>query len=155
MLFCSGDREHYTTLHCTTLRLYYLLPTSTSNRYISAIDYTGASRHHLKDNAPHDIAIHPVAPIQLKQPNVQILQSTKGRRLELTTLTDEARESHILPGPVHSYHISIGKICDAGCEAIFNHHTTAVTKDKHVVLQVTRDLMTGLWRVPLQRFDIT
>ena len=29
----------------------------------------------------------------------------------------------------------------------------AVTKDKQVVLQGTRDLMTGLWRLPIQILD--
>ena len=91
----------------------------------------------------------------MKQQNGQILQSTKGYILALTTLPGEAREFHILPGLVHSSFISIGKLCYAGFESSFNHHTMAVIKDKQVVLQGTRGIMKSLWRVPLQIFYIS
>ena len=45
------------------------------------------------------------------------------------------------------------KLCDAGCEANFNQHTMDVTKDYKIVLQGTRGVMAGLWRVPLQILD--
>ena len=70
--------------------LYSLLPTSTSHSNKSAIADTGSSGHYLKANAPHDISIHPVAPIQVNQPNGQILKYTKACRLTFTTLRDEA-----------------------------------------------------------------
>ena len=104
-------------------------------------------------NAPHDLAIRTVEPIQVKKPNGQILQSTKVCRLPLRTLTYEAIESHILPGLLHRFPTSIGKLCDDGCETRFNQHTMAVTKDKQVVFQGTRDAMTVLWIVPLQSLD--
>ena len=44
----------------------------------SAISDTGASGHYLKAEAPNELASGPVAPIKVKQPNVQILNSTKG-----------------------------------------------------------------------------
>ena len=61
--------------------------------------------------------------------------------------------SHVSTLLSHSSLISIGKFYDAGCEASLNYHTTAVTKDEQVLLQVTRDLMTDLFRVPLQSID--
>ena len=57
----------------------------------SAIADTGASGNYLKANAPHEIVIKLVAPIQVKQPNGQILKSAKGCRLAITTLLYEAR----------------------------------------------------------------
>ena len=72
----------------------------------------------------------------------------------LATLPEGAREAHILSGLSHRSLISIVKLCDSGCESIFNQHTMAVTKDEHVLLQVTRDVMTGLWRVPIHILDI-
>ena len=118
-----------------------------------AIADTGASGHYLKGDAQYDTAIRLVALIQGKQPNGQILQYTKGCRLELATLTEEEREAHILLGLAHRSLISIGELCDSGREASFNKHTMAVTKDKHVVLQGTKDAITGLWRVHLQSLD--
>ena len=94
-------------------------------------------------DAPHDLSIWPVAPIQVKQPNGQILQSTKGCILELTTLSEKAREAHILPGLAHSSLLSIGRLCDDGCEATFKQNTMAVTKDKQLVLQGKREVMKG------------
>ena len=91
----------------------------------------------------------------MNQQNVQILQSTKVRLLELETLLNEAREAQILPGIERSSLIYIGKLCDAGCEDNFNQHTMAVTKDNKIIFQGTRDILTGLCRVPLQIFDRT
>ena len=65
----------------------------------------------------------------MKQPNVQILKSTKGYQLDLTTLPDEARESQILPGLAQSSLISIGRICDSVCKTSFNQNAMAVTKE--------------------------
>ena len=104
-------------------------------------------------DAPHDLAIWPVSPIQVKQPNGQILQYTKGCRLALKTLPEGEREAQILQGLSHSYLISIGELCDSGCTASVNHHTMAVTKDKQVVLQGTRGVMTGLWRLTIHILD--
>ena len=62
--------------------LYYLLPSSKSHSNESSIADTGTpGQYYLKADAPHDIEIRSVAPIQVKQPNVQILQYTKGCRL--------------------------------------------------------------------------
>ena len=133
--------------------LYSVLNPSTSHRNESAIANTGASGNYLKTDAPHDIEIRPVAPIQVKQPTGKILQSTKVCRLELATLPEGYREAHTPPGLPHSSLISIGKLCDSGCEASFNQNKMTVTKYKHVVLQGTRDVMKGLRIVPLHSLD--
>ena len=67
---------------------YSVLHPSTSCSNECAIADTGASGNYLKTDAPHDLAIRPVSLIQVKQPNGQILQSTKGYRLELETLPE-------------------------------------------------------------------
>ena len=53
--------------------LYSLVPTYKSHSNTSAISDTGASGHYLKANAPHDIAMQLLAPIQVRQKNGQIL----------------------------------------------------------------------------------
>ena len=100
--------------------LYSVVHTSKSFIYASSITDTGASEHYLKADATHDLASWPVEPIQVKQPNVQILHSTKVCKLVLLTIPEGAREAHILPGLAHSSLISIGKLCDAGCDASLN-----------------------------------
>ena len=135
--------------------LYSILNSYTSRINASLIADTGASGYYLKADAPHNLASWPVATIQVKQPNVQILHSTKGCILALATLPEGGIESHIHTGLAHISTISIGKLCDAGCEASFNQHTMSVAKDEQVLLQGTRDVMTGLCRVPFQILDRT
>ena len=71
-------------------KLYSLIPPSTSHGNELAKADTGVSWHYLKADAPHDIAILPVSPINVKQPNGQILKSTKVYRLTSTTLPEDA-----------------------------------------------------------------
>ena len=108
--------------------LYYVVNPYTSHSNASAIADTGASGHYLKAEALRDLVSQPVAPIQVKQPNGQILHYTKGFRLALATLPEEAREAHILPGLSHISLVSIVKLCDSGFEATFSQHNMAVTK---------------------------
>ena len=58
-------------------------------------------------DAPHDPASLTVSPIQVKQPNGQILHSTKVYQLALGTLPEEEIEAHILPVLAHSSLISL------------------------------------------------
>ena len=83
------------------------------------------SGHYLKAESP-------------RYPNGQILHYTKGCQLASSTLPEEAREAHILPGLAHSSLISIGKLCDVGCEYSFNQHNMVVTKDEELLLKGTR-----------------
>ena len=71
--------------------LYSVVHTCTLSSNSSAIADTGASGNNLKADATHDLASWPVEPIQVKQPNGQILYSTRGCQLELAILPDEAR----------------------------------------------------------------
>ena len=133
--------------------IYSSLPLSTSSSNKSATYDTCTSCHYLQCDAQHDILLRPTLPIKVKKPNGQILQSTKGYRLKLVTLQDEARESDTIPGIAHSSLIFIGKLCDSVCKSNFNQHTMAVTKYDKILLQCKRDEMTDLWRVPLQILD--
>ena len=61
--------------------LYSIIHPSTSRSNESAISDIGAPVHYLKADAPHALSMRTVAPIQVKQINIQILQSPKGCRL--------------------------------------------------------------------------
>ena len=77
--------------------LYSVVNPSSSRNDESGIDDTGASGNYLKADVSHEFASWPVVPIQEKQPNVQVLHSTKVCRLALSTLPKEAREAPIIP----------------------------------------------------------
>jgi hypothetical protein len=70
--------------------------------------------------------------------------------LVIPQLPQDARRTHLLPGLTHSSLVSIGKLCDEGCEATFDKNKVVVSKDKMPVLTGTRDTRTGLWRFPMQ-----
>jgi hypothetical protein len=79
-----------------------------------------------------------------------MLQSTTAAcQLSLPQLPITAREAHILPGLAHSSLVSIGKLCDAGCEAKFDNQEVVITKNNINLLRGQRDRCTGLWRIPL------
>ena len=45
--------------------------------------------------------------------------------------------------------ISIGKLCDAGCEATFDKAEVKIIKDNKIILTGQRDLHSGPWTIPL------
>ena len=45
--------------------------------------------------------------------------------------------------------VSIGKLCDAGCEAIFKKDIVHITKNNQILLEGKRNAINGLWEVPL------
>ena len=58
-------------------KLNSILHPSASLSNASPIADTSASVHYLRADAPNDLAIRPLAPIQVKQPNGQKLKFTK------------------------------------------------------------------------------
>ena len=75
--------------------------------------------------------------------------TTAACQLSLPQLPITAREAHILPGLAHSSLLSIGKLCNAGCEAKFDDQEVVITKNNTSLLRGQRDRCTGLWRIPL------
>ena len=122
-------------------------PTYNTN---TAIADTGASGHYIRSNDPHIKTNGTKIPILVGLPNGAVLQSTNTTcQLALPQLPTTAREAHIIPGLTHSSLVSIGQLCDAGCQATFDKHKVTITKEQTTLLCGTRDTRTGLWRIPL------
>ena len=64
-------------------------------------------------------------------------------------LSDQAREAHMLPNLQSAFLISIGKLCDDGCQVKFEKHSMNVYKKNSLILQGTRNFHDGLYDVPL------
>lgn len=58
------------------------------------------------------------------------MRLSKEYKLTLPTLPEEARDVHILPGITHSLLVSIGKLCDTGCEALFDRTSIQIKKEE-------------------------
>jgi hypothetical protein len=63
------------------------------------------------------------------------------------TITSQRTQS--ARGLTHSSLLSIGKLCDAGCNATFTHATVVITHHDATIMHGSRDPCTGLWRLPL------
>jgi hypothetical protein len=87
-------------------------------------------------------------------PNGTMIQSSHTCDLLLAYLTTQARKAHILPGLVHNSLISVGQLCDYGCNIIFTQEQVTVSNIEKCVMYGSRDPRSRLWRVDLkQRFE--
>jgi hypothetical protein len=60
--------------------------------------------------------------LHVNMPNGTTIQSSHTSELLLIALPPEARRAHILPGLLHNSLISVGQLCDSGCDVIFTRN---------------------------------
>ena len=68
-------------------------------------------------------------PINVGLPNGMQLQAHKICTLPLESVPPEAKEAYMVQG-IDKNLISIGKLCDAGCEAIFTAEEVGIYENK-------------------------
>jgi hypothetical protein len=84
-------------------------------------------------------------------PNGTTIQSSHTCDLLLADLPPQAWKVHILPGLVHNSLISVGQLCDNGCDLTFTQEQITVSRDGKCVMYGSRDPMSRLWRVDLKK----
>jgi hypothetical protein len=84
-------------------------------------------------------------------PNGTTIQSSHTCDLLLADLPPQERKAHILPGLVHNSLISVGKLCDSGCDITFTQEQVTVSRDGTCVMYGSRDPRSRLWRVDLKK----
>jgi hypothetical protein len=89
-------------------------------------------------------------PLIVNMPNGTSIQSSHTCDLLLTDLPPQARKAHVLPGIVHNSLLSVGQLCDNGCDITFNKDIVSVMKNGKCVMLGARDPPSGLWRVNLK-----
>jgi hypothetical protein len=131
------------TLDCTP-------PTSSVSMNDTAILDYGCTSNFLSATAPwmNKCAAH--VPLYVNIPNGTTIQSSHTSDLLLSALPPEVRRAHILPGLVHNSLISVGQLCDSGCNVTFTQDKVEVNKDGNSVMSGVRDQQLWLWRVALQ-----
>ena len=111
---------------------------------------SGSSGHFFGINFPlHNVRPNP-HPVSVELPNQDTIKSTHIGDLPLPLLPHEARIGHQFPefGPTSL--ISLGLLCDHGCEAHFTAQTVTVTLNTSVILHSYRNPTTrGLWILDL------
>jgi len=84
-------------------------------------------------------------PITIRNPNGTTMTSTHEAELDAPALPKTARHCYIVPALQEYSLVSIGQICDAGCEVTFTKDTVYVTHHNNTVLQGKRSDPNGLW----------
>jgi hypothetical protein len=108
---------------------------------------TGSTAHFCTIDTPvinQRIAKHPIS---IRNPNGSVMQSTHTAELDLPHLPFLARQVHIVPALAHHSLISIGQLCDAGCDVTFDATTVTVHFENKTVLTGTRTKATKLWHL--------
>jgi hypothetical protein len=86
-----------------------------------------------------------VTPLAIRNPNGSIMYSTHVAKLDLPHLPATARQVHIVPDLASHTLVSIGQLCDAGCDVTFNATAVTVKYNNLLVLQGNRTATTRLW----------
>ena len=70
-------------------------------------------------------------------------------------LSNKAKTAMILPNLRSASLISMGQLCDDGCDVHFNEHALVVMKNKKVVMRGIRNRRDNLWDIPIQKRTIS
>jgi hypothetical protein len=85
----------------------------------------------------------------VRLPNGDTLTSTHTVTLNMLSLPQAARLTHILPGLAQNSLLSVGQMCDSGCSVTFTASNVTVTNGDSTILTGKRDTQSNLWSVPL------
>ena len=85
-------------------------------------------------------------------PNKQTILATKSGTLPLHhNLSNRAKKATILPGLKSTSLISLGQLFDDDCDVLLQKQKMFVVKDKHIIMQGTRNSNDGLWDIPIYK----
>jgi hypothetical protein len=120
----------------------------------SCIPDTGCTDHYIQSCTPVQNKRVAVTPINVVLPDGTIMTSSHVATLDITGLPKEATECHIFPTLLTGSLLSIGKLCDFGCEATFSASEVTIKLNNKIIMTGTRTGKTGLWEIPLQSTKI-
>jgi hypothetical protein len=138
----------------------YLNCTPTHLSKTAVLD-SGCMGHFLVANAHCLDKATNLQPLQVNLPNGQVIASIHTATIDLPSLSTAARQAHILTGLAQYSLLSVGQICDSGCEICFTTTVVTVKAPLRLVSSLTHSLLTvwlsvGTIRYPsLQAFRNT
>ena len=135
--FLPGPPTHHST--------HLLSPTTGS----TMIADTGCTAHFVSPSTPVWHAKPADPPVHVRNPNGSVMTSTHQAELAIPGLPPRARTAHVLPDLKSGPLLSIGQLCDAGCDVHFDRGTVTVSHGHTTVLTGSRTADTKLWQIPL------
>ena len=126
-----------------------------NNICIAKGDSAASSHYWKEDDAKQLTNITKNASTNVQLPNGKYITSSKQGELPLSDdLSPTARTATILPELKSSSLISLGRLCDDGCNIFLNYAKLYAIKNKKIVLEGTRNHRDGLWDIPIQKTKI-
>ena len=119
------------------------------NKQKTGIPNTGATGHYLQADATHRPSTNTGKTIHVVCTNDQTIKSSKPCWLYFPVLHEEVCEGYITPSLAHRALVSIGKLCDAGCTAVFKSQQVTIKRNGKIFIQRPRDRRNWLWKIPL------
>ena len=80
---------------------------------------------------------------------MSIIHATKKGYLPLNNLSKIATEAHTFPHLKSSSLLSLGQLCDDGCDVLLNRTSLHVFRNAQHILQGQRNYIDGPWDVPV------
>jgi hypothetical protein len=77
------------------------------------------------------------------------MRATHTAELPIQELPHAARQAHLFPALSSGALLSIGQLCDHGCQAIFNVSTVEIIKNNKSTLKGHRTPTNGMWLIQL------
>ena len=94
--------------------------------------------------------------VQARIPNGDNIQASHTAMLDWPNVPTEAKDAHIFPAMSNNLGlVSVGKLCDQDCEALFKKDKVIVSRHDEILLTGHRDKKRNLWMVPLMPFTAT
>ena len=128
-----------------------------STNIIYAKGDSAASHHYWREEDKKVLdKIEPHAGPSILLPNNSTISVTSQGQLPLSeSLSTQAKNAMILPGLKSASLISIGQLCDDGCNVLLNNKKLYAIKDKTLVLEGDRNYSDGLWDIPIFKTSIS
>ena len=109
---------------------------------------TGASGHYIAAKDSHKSGIKNLRktknPKLVQLPNEDLIQSTHELNLDIPHVSPQSTYAIVFPGITSSSLLSIGKLCDDDCTAIFTKKDMKLVKNKNIILEGKRNESDGL-----------
>jgi hypothetical protein len=110
---------------------------------------SGATGNFLALDAPCVSKTKTLSPLSVTLPDGKIIQSTHTAILSLPGLPPSANKAHLFPSHFKHSLISVGHLCDHGCEVAFSAPIFTIRKGGTYLFVGWSDQSTGLWRIDL------
>ena len=122
----------------------------TTNTPFYAIADSGCTAHFFSPTTPVCNKRQTNTPLTIHTPSGAIIHSTHEAELDCPSLPPAARHGHVVPQLATQPLLSIGQLCDAGCNVAFTATTVTICHNNKIIMSGHRTAETKLWNLDIQ-----